>query len=218
MKTFPSQKNIGFTLLETLIAIAILTVAVAAAFGVAQKALMSSAFSKNQTSAFFLATEGLELVRNVRDDIGFYNTDPANLSTDPITQIDWLKHFKTVCNSSALDGTCGFDVNPVADLTTTEPNGGTNGTPLKLCTATTGCPLSVVNSGGEIYYSSSLASPITIFSRKITMTEKCYSNWAGTNAVNCNTNPDGKKEVTVTSTVYWLGESFSISEVLTNWR
>ena len=61
------NKN-GFTLVETLVAIAILLLAVAAPLSLATKSLNSSALSKQQITASFLAQEAMEFIRNVRDE------------------------------------------------------------------------------------------------------------------------------------------------------
>ncbi|OHA26952.1 MAG: hypothetical protein A3D52_02395 [Candidatus Taylorbacteria bacterium RIFCSPHIGHO2_02_FULL_44_36] len=62
-----SQKN-GFTLVETLVAIAVLLLAVAAPLSLATKSLNSSALSKQQITASFLAQEAMEYIRNIRDE------------------------------------------------------------------------------------------------------------------------------------------------------
>jgi len=57
----------GFTLIETLVAISILVLSVTGAFAAAQKGLSSATYSKNQIIAFYLADEGIEMIRNLRD-------------------------------------------------------------------------------------------------------------------------------------------------------
>lgn len=65
------QKNIrGFTLVEALVSISILVMAVTGAFTAAQSGISSSIFSKNQIIAFYLAGEGVEQIRNMRDENG----------------------------------------------------------------------------------------------------------------------------------------------------
>lgn len=71
MKFLLDQKtNImkGFTLLETLVAISILILAITATFTVAQNGLSSSMEARDQVVAFYLAQEGIEMVRNRRDE------------------------------------------------------------------------------------------------------------------------------------------------------
>jgi prepilin-type N-terminal cleavage/methylation domain-containing protein len=62
-----SKANKGFTLIEALIAITILTFAITATFTAAQSGLSSAAESRDQIASFFLAQEAVEFVRNKRD-------------------------------------------------------------------------------------------------------------------------------------------------------
>ena len=57
----------GFTLIETLVAITVLTLAILAPFAAVQRVMMASYVSKNEIIAASLAQEGLEYVRFVRD-------------------------------------------------------------------------------------------------------------------------------------------------------
>lgn len=60
--------NKGFTIVETLVAIAVLVAAVIGATSAVQTALSSYILSKNQITAFYLAQEGFEKIRNLRDE------------------------------------------------------------------------------------------------------------------------------------------------------
>lgn len=66
----------GFTLLEVLIAISILTIAFLGPVAVATRALSSSSVSTNQIIAYNLAEEGMEYMVNMRDSMIF--ADPNN--------------------------------------------------------------------------------------------------------------------------------------------
>ena len=57
----------GFTLIETLVAIMILTVSIAGPLTIATKGLSSAIFARDQITAFYLAQEAVEFVRNTRD-------------------------------------------------------------------------------------------------------------------------------------------------------
>lgn len=57
----------GFTLIESLVAITILLVSVAAPLSLAQEGILASRLSQSQITAYYLAQEGIELVKNVRD-------------------------------------------------------------------------------------------------------------------------------------------------------
>lgn len=58
----------GFTIVETLIAVLILSAAILGATSAAQTGISSYIYSKNQIIAFYLAQEGFEQIRNLRDE------------------------------------------------------------------------------------------------------------------------------------------------------
>src|SRR3989344_293012 len=62
------MKKKGFTIIESLVAIAILLVAVSGASSAIQTGISSYIFSKDQIIAFYLAQEGFEQIRNIRDE------------------------------------------------------------------------------------------------------------------------------------------------------
>lgn len=57
----------AFTLLETLVAVAVLMMALLGPFSIAQQSLKSAYYARDQVTAFYLAQEGVEFVRAVRD-------------------------------------------------------------------------------------------------------------------------------------------------------
>ncbi|HVU79744.1 MAG TPA: prepilin-type N-terminal cleavage/methylation domain-containing protein [Candidatus Paceibacterota bacterium] len=59
--------NGGFTLIEALVAVLILTTGIAGPLTIASKSLTSALVAKDQTTAFFLAQDAVEYVRFVRD-------------------------------------------------------------------------------------------------------------------------------------------------------
>lgn len=62
--------SLGFSLLETLVAVAILTGAVLGPLALASQSIRSSGLSQDRIAAFFLAQEAMEFVRNKRDENG----------------------------------------------------------------------------------------------------------------------------------------------------
>jgi len=66
MSTNKAQKR-GLTLIETMVAIALLMLALIPPMSLASQALTSAFYARNQITAFYLAQEGIEIVRAVRD-------------------------------------------------------------------------------------------------------------------------------------------------------
>lgn len=66
MLTENKMKN-GFTIVESLVAITILVLVVVGTSGAIQTGISSYIFSKDQIIAFYLAQEGFEQIRNIRD-------------------------------------------------------------------------------------------------------------------------------------------------------
>jgi len=58
----------GFTLIETLVAITVLLIAIVAPMTLAQDGIVAARLAQDQIVAFYLAQEGVEVVRNMRDE------------------------------------------------------------------------------------------------------------------------------------------------------
>jgi len=79
----------GFTLVETLVAVAILTVAMVGPYTVASHAITAAFTARDELVASGLAQEGVEYVRNVRDSNYLYN------AANPGTPVSWLNGLST---------------------------------------------------------------------------------------------------------------------------
>jgi type II secretory pathway pseudopilin PulG len=82
------QSNRGFTIIESLVAITILMMVIIGVSSAVQTALSSNILSKEQVIAFYLAQEGAEQIRNMRDNNGIVGindwlTGIASVSSDP---------------------------------------------------------------------------------------------------------------------------------------
>ncbi|MDE2188454.1 MAG: prepilin-type N-terminal cleavage/methylation domain-containing protein [Patescibacteria group bacterium] len=75
---FRPSTNSGFTLVETLIAIAILMIAIAGPLTVAEKSLYASIYAKNQVMASYLAQDAMESIRNSLDTNEFKGNTGTN--------------------------------------------------------------------------------------------------------------------------------------------
>jgi len=89
-KVFKSSK--GFTVLETIVAISILSLSISGAFSAVQQSLSQATIAKDEVKAFYLAQEAVEIIRNQRDNnqlirinigTGDWLADIARVSTDP---------------------------------------------------------------------------------------------------------------------------------------
>ena len=63
----PQFKKNGFTILEVMIAIFVVTIGVLAAYNVTQQMISYTYHSASRLTAAYLAKEGIEIVRNTRD-------------------------------------------------------------------------------------------------------------------------------------------------------
>lgn len=100
----------GFTIVESLVAIAILVLVVTGVSGAVQTGISSYLFSKDQIVAFYLAQEGVEQIRNIRDTNGLagnnWLADIAANSGDPCyfgrsCIVDAVTDTITPCSSGA---------------------------------------------------------------------------------------------------------------------
>lgn len=74
------NKQGGFSLVETLVAVSILMIVIVGPMTISMRTAKSSSFATEQVTAFFLAQEGLELAQKGRDDLllQYQNTSIAN--------------------------------------------------------------------------------------------------------------------------------------------
>ncbi len=104
--TYKKYKK-GFTLIETLLAVLILAIALAAPLTIAAKALSAALIAKDQTTAFFLAQDAVEYVRFKRD------TNTLPLTSATWTSAAWLSGLDAECS-----GTNGCKVDSVKNTIT----------------------------------------------------------------------------------------------------
>jgi prepilin-type N-terminal cleavage/methylation domain-containing protein len=86
----------GFTIIETLVAIFVLLISTTGPLAFTQSGLRSAFLARDQVTAFYLAQESIETIKNVRDNnlIGYRDGDVS---------IDWLKKISD-CGSIANVG------------------------------------------------------------------------------------------------------------------
>ena len=104
MQAMYTKKNKGFTLVETLVAISILSLSIAATFTAVQNGIQNSTIAKDQTIAFYLAQEAMEYIKNKRD-----NNALATLN-NPDAPTNWLVGMSAVAGDPCrFDKVCRID-------------------------------------------------------------------------------------------------------------
>lgn len=110
-----SKNNKGFTIVESLVAISILTVSILATFTAVQGSLKSSLIVKDQVTAFYLAQEAVEFIKNLKDENAL--NDTYCISTGTCSSVDWLHGLSELTSDACWYGgtgvsqkTCTVDV------------------------------------------------------------------------------------------------------------
>jgi len=117
-----SSQGEGFTLIEMLVAVSIFSMSVIAFMSVLSSGISDTNYAKNKTIAAFLAVEGIEYTRNIRD--SFVNHDA--------TPEDGWQKFKTLMstcigpNGCHLGDVSSYDINEVSPVTVSPCNIGNN--------------------------------------------------------------------------------------------
>ena len=134
----------GFTLIESLVAVAILVTVIIGATGAVQTGISSYIFSKDQIIAFYLAQEGFEQIRNIRDENGLKSQN-------------WLTDISANSGDPCFFGNACI-VDPVASSIPTR------------CSAPGSCPIlrQDINTG---FFGYNVAWSATIFRREIILTQ-----------------------------------------------
>ena len=83
MQATMQSSRAGFTLIETMVAITILTFAMAGPMFTASRAIVAAQTARDQLTAIYLAQEGIERVRAMRDNayLAAYHTGGADISS-----------------------------------------------------------------------------------------------------------------------------------------
>ncbi len=146
------QKNKGFTLIETLVAVSIFSFAVVALLIILGKSVGDTNYAKKKMIADYLAQEGVEYVRNIRDSYVLFSASG---------QVGWdAFNSRMIAASCASANGCYFDDQSLNYSDTTYPI-----LDISIASCGSSCPSLLYNtSTGKYGYASGSSSG---FTRKI---------------------------------------------------
>ena len=111
MKTFQEKLKTkmdkrGFTLLEVILAIFVIMVGIVGTLGIIQQGISYTQLSSSRLTADYLAQEGIEIVRNIRDTNWLeWRANQDILWSDGIPSGDWEADYKTQNLTQSYTGT-----------------------------------------------------------------------------------------------------------------
>ena len=132
-----NKLNTGFTLVETLVAISIFSISILGMMSVLGSSIANTNYAKRKVVATYLAQEGIEYIRNMRDTAVLY-TNNGN---------GWTNDFK----AKAKIASCKNDTNQACGIVKPLPFD------VKICSSLSGCKL-YINNGGYDTVSSGIDS------------------------------------------------------------
>lgn len=199
---FKKTSEKGFTVVEALVAISILLLSITGTFAVAQSSLKSTNYAKNKITAYYLAQEGIEQMRHLRDNNGL------EILKNRTEDISWLADFAENQDDPCYDGNECY-VDSTGELLDSEGN-PLFGKPLRC--PVEGCPLFYMNNvTGQFQYEQNSDKTLSSFSRVISVFRE-----------NGDPQDDGTNQIIVKVVVNWeqngIDRSVEVLENLYNWQ
>ena len=180
----------GFSFVETLVAITVLLVAVVAPMSLAQEGIMAARLSQDQIVAFYLAQEGIEAVKNIRDNNRLDGSKPE--------QLQGLDD----CNIGVASNTTGLGC-------TIDAKGGVGGQFITAPCPSTGCPVMRKSESAPFWYGyDATGMEDTKFTREVRVWYPDTNNRFEATAEVIVTWPFGKAGIT---------KSYTVQNRLYNW-
>jgi prepilin-type N-terminal cleavage/methylation domain-containing protein len=149
MKFFDYKNEKGFTLVETLVAVAIFATSITGLISITARGINDTVFVKNKLTASYLAQEGVEIIRSMRDTSALVSLD-ASYWSEFITSPGYIDS----CYSTNGTNSCYID-------------GSAQALVALPCSDEGVCPVMKYNQDQNSYGYSSLED--SIFTRKITI-------------------------------------------------
>lgn len=201
--SYHNHKKKGFTLIETIVSLAVLSLSVAGPMTLAAHSIKASGAAKNELIATHLVEEGLEVVRNIRDNKSAEDTSDR---VGPVNGYIWMQGIYDNCKTAPG---CVIDITQHAS-----PNVWNNATAIIPCPADCSTRAIIYRNPSTSLYrqsASALGSPWlnTQFTRTILMT-----------GIDDPVTPERQVRVTVTVTYPGYGSiirTMRVTQDVYNW-
>ncbi|MES2059879.1 MAG: prepilin-type N-terminal cleavage/methylation domain-containing protein [Patescibacteria group bacterium] len=197
----------GFTLIETLVAITILLLSIVGPLQIAAQALFSAFYSREEITAYYLAEESIEYIKNARDTR--FLVDVFNSDGTPVDGGAWLYGLDE-CVADPSSGQTGCRVDATKSFIG-DPDA------IVSCMNSAPCPNMLFNQNTGIWsYNSSDPSAVpSRFNRTVVIIPQ--SN---------NGTPTNNEEALIEATVTWTSSSgfgaanrkVTVKALMTNWE
>jgi len=142
------NNNLGFSLIETLVALSIFSVSILALVATSSSSLTNLNYSRNRVVANYLSQEGIEAIRNVRDSAVILNP------------VDGFVDFEGIMQSGGCTSAGGCNV----DVLVNSENPGTD-SGISPCVGDNACVLYTNQATG--YLGTNFSDDATMFNRRI---------------------------------------------------
>ena len=162
------KSGAGFTLIETLVAVAIIMLAIAGPLVSANRALVSAYIARDQLTASYLGQEGVEYVRRMRDSVYLYDykADPSNSNLATLAFSDFTAGSIPGSIKSCFlgSGSCAL-LDPILPMDVS--TGSTYNYAMQLCSNATCSVEGKLSLTGGRYVFNNGAGGISVFTRSI---------------------------------------------------
>lgn len=190
----------GFTLIETMAAITILLISITGPLQIASNALYAAYYARDEITAYYLAVEGEEYIKNARDSLFIKDVfDPSSTNTD------WFKYFGPCMPSVETVDFNGCYIDTTLDVNTNPTQA------IRACDST--CPkISYAESSGFWGYDAISGGTPTKFTRKIQITPMYASS---------GYQDEARVDVTITwpsISLFGGDKSFHLTSLVSNWQ
>lgn len=150
-KIIKEKNDRGFTIIETLVAVFILVLSITGPMVFAQSGLRTAFLARDQITAFYLAQDAIETIKNMRDNNALQNSN------------NWLDNILSVCVVQAGE-LCTVTINTILERNVIRPQ-------LSVCSSVSCPPLMTDDNGRFGYNLTSRGASNSRFTRTVYLKE-----------------------------------------------